>query len=135
MLDIDFLKDIEKCSKQLVDNLDNLLLCGVCEVPLKIRTKAKGIRIVCNKVHYATWKYLQTIEGNDTDSKEVYTMSDLIVDLLVGAYLFIRICGTSYHYYEDVLVACDEYCADEDTWELFNNLKASLEQVFIINLL
>ena len=62
-------------------------------------------------------------------------MSDLIVDLLVCAHLFIRICGTSYHYYEDVLVACDEYCADEDTWELFNNLKASLEQVFIINLL
>lgn len=135
MVDVNFLKDIEKCSKELVDNLDNLLLCGVCEVPLKIRTEARGIRLICDRVHHATWEYLQTIEGTATDSKEVYTISDLIIDLLVGAYLFISISGTSYHYYEEVLVACDEYSPDEDTWELFHRLKESLEQVYTLNLL
>ena len=135
MVDVNFLKDIEKCSKELVDNLDNLLLCGVCEVPLRIRTEARGIRLICDRVHHATWKYLQTIEGTATDSKEVYTISDLIIDLLVGAYLFISISGTSYHYYEEVLAVCDEYCRDYKAWEDFHKLKAGLEQLYTLNFL
>lgn len=135
MLDIDFIKGIEKYSKEVVDKLDNFLLLGVTDAPLKIRTKAKGLRMVCNKIHHATWKYLQVIEGTYTDTKRVYTRSDFIIDLLVGAYLFSRICGTSYHYYEDVLDACDEYYDDCATWEYFHMLKEALDQFYMLNLL
>lgn len=135
MLDIDFIKDIEKCSKELVDNLDHLFLLSVPHVPIKIRTQARGIRMVCDKVHHATWKYLQIIEGTYADKTVVYTMKDLIIDLLVGAYLFSRICGTSYHYYEDVVDACEEYCGDCNTWHYFHKLKEALEKVYILNLL
>lgn len=135
MLDIDFIKSLKYSSHELGNALGTLSQCSMKVIPLKIKTQAQGIRFVCKHIYSSTLSYLNSIEHREKHITTHYTESDLISDLLIGAFLFIRICGTSYHYYEDVLDACDEYCRDYKAWEDFHKLKAGLEQLYTLNFL
>lgn len=135
MLDIEFIKGLKHTSYELGNVLNELAQCSLKDVPLKVKTEAKGICYICKKLYSDTTRYLRTLEDKEQGRTVYYTENNLIGDLLAGAFLFIRICGTSYHYYEDVLDACDEYCTDYKAWEEFHKLKATLEQLYTLNFL
>ena len=93
-----------------------------------------GISLICKHIYSNTRRYLEQIDCDKEDENLAYNKNDLYHDLLACAYLFISICGTSYHYYEDVLLACEDICTDCMAWELFHKLKADLERLYALAL-
>ena len=134
MLNPDFLKELNQHAYDLGTGLGTLSQSSMKDVPLIVKTKASGIRLICKHIYSNTRKYLEWIDYHKQDEKQCYTEGDLIHDLLTCAYLFISICGTSYHYYEDVLLACEDICPDCMAWEWFHKLKADLERLYALAL-
>lgn len=130
MLDYDFLKELNQCAYYLGTDLGLLSQCSRQEIPLTVKTKASGIRLICKHIYSNTRRYLEQIDCNKDDGNLEYSKDDLYYDLLACAYLLISICGTSYHYYEDVLLACEDICTNCMAWELFHMLKADLERLY-----
>lgn len=134
MLDYDFIKELNQCTYYLGTDLRMLSQCSMKDVPLIVKTKASGISLICKHIYSNTRRYLEQIDCDKEDENLAYNKNDLYHDLLACAYLFISICGTSYHYYEDVLLACEDICTDCMAWELFHKLKADLERLYALAL-
>lgn len=135
MLDIDFIKELNKRSLSLGYSLGDLEQVSLKNIPNSTKTQAKGIRFICKFVYESTDRYLWSITDNEQAGRSYYTEADLLSDLLVAGYLFNAVCGTSFHYYEKVLDACEEYSVDCNAWETFHKLKEELERVQLLTMI
>lgn len=135
MLDIDFIKGLNHSSYALGDVLGELMQCSMKDVPLSVKIKASGIRLICKHIYSSTYSYLDKLECKDKSRRVYYTEGDLLRDLLVGAFLFEQVCDTSMHSYEGVLNYCDVYYPECNAREEFSNLKTWLVHLGHLNLL
>lgn len=133
MLDIEYIKDLKQHSRSLGDILGELEQVNMQPISLSIKAKSKGIRFICKHIYSVTWRYLEQIKEKEKDFKPYYTEDSLISDLLMAQYLFSSVCDNSFLYYEDVLMACDDYIDDYfkacEVWKHFHILKIRLEQL------
>ena len=134
MLDIDFIKSLNQSSYVLGDALGELMQCSMKDVPLSVKIKASGIRLICRHIYRSTYSYLDKLECKDKSLQVYYTEGNLLNDLLVGAFLFSQVCGVYTHNYVDVLDYCNEYYTDCSVLEEFNNLKTWLAKLPTISL-
>lgn len=134
MLDIDFIKSLNHSSQAIGDVLGELEQCSLKDLPLTVKIKARGIRLICKQIYCSTYSYLDKLEYKDKSLQVYYTEGNLLNDLLVGAFLFSQVCGVYKHNYLDVLDYCDKYYTDCSVLEEFNNLKTWLAQLPTISL-